>query len=894
MRKFRLTGEYSMKVKQLINLKDCKLLYNIEKLNLIDSSNKMLEKTISLRESIKTSLLDGEPEEVCINKLSQYIDTYPVDWFVSIIVWNSTKEKDFALYSRLVTYLYSLKLNILEINKNYNIKTSMECNGTSIDYLSGMIDLLVEHPDGSKEAIIFKNETPTYSYSARIASNKVINSLELICMQLAINEPLKTSIYYLKGKDDKGDVLQGYEYRKGKNIVSCNFEESSEELLLRLKELCSGSEPKNCSTCHKKNLCKVDTTIKYPNMSHQVDVTKVTETIQPKASKLTAAQKAVVEHVNGPLSVLAVPGSGKTHSLVERMVYLVKTKHIQPANILFVTFTNKACNEIKKRVANKLGIDENDPNFPNIYTFNGLGNEILKEHPELIGKVRLAGDIERLTILLKALELSPSIPGISYTYLYGKFGTLKTVDRWITYIENNGKEKFIDAYQSKCDVDAVLYVYNIYKKEYKKQGYISYDEQITLVNLLFEKHPTLVNQYSSMFQHIMVDETQDVNVDQMKLITFLGKHQNVLAVADDDQNIYSWRGGSSEFILNYDHYFPNAKRIFMEDNFRSNDKVLDAANHLISGTNDRLEKQLIAHKSEKYKPIYIGEASKERVKYYLEKLLQTQRPSDIAILARTNKKLIELAEYLQPQIKVSSPKDYLKDDAVFLLFLSLFTIYYEGLEDNPIVLLGRIHGFTFEDFDKKDQNLSIYQNYLDEELIYPIILSEPDSYRAYKESTTLSKQGEFFMKIFDSLKSIQYASDFEALLLDILSIWGEQVDEHPVISALLKVADEHRIGSLAEMHEYMKQLILFDDATRIEYGVRDEYVNLLTCHDSKGKEFKNVLIYGTEDFELSDPEQRRLLYVAMTRAENNLLIFEGISQKEKLWTELKDVLVSRQ
>lgn len=890
-----------IQLRELIKLRSCYNNYNIEKLSLVSSDKRFIFINSALEE-MKLILLDKESTEISLNRMQSYIDTnYSMDWFFNRVSYEQNKVKDTTKLIRLMRYILETNSTIMAINLPISISIpGKNLSGIYFDQISGRVDLLLKQ--GTQfEAIKIKRSEPKYSYRARKDITIVENSIELICMMLGLSckypaSNLKVSLYYLKNKNDKADNFLPFDDKKGNNIISTNFtsfispeDSENKELLSHLVSVLSMSENEDCQNCINKSLCKYIGKFRYPNIPTNVEVS------EKKEITYTKSQNEIIEHVDGPMNVIAVPGAGKTGSLVPRMKYLIDEKGINASNILFLTFTNKACEEIKTRVSKCMA-----PNaaLPHIYTFNSLGYHILRENTSLIGKIRLADETDRLAIISSALSIAPAISGVSYDGMFTNYGLIRRCDSWFKEIDKVGEDCFRVSH-TKLDVDGIIGAYRIYVERFKSAGYINYDEQIELCNELFRCHPKILSLYSKLYKYIMVDEFQDVDDNQVKFVYSLASaHRNIVVVGDDDQSIYAFRGGSNQHMLDFTKIFTRAKTVIMNDNFRSNDKILDASQSLISNNSNRFSKNFISHKSVNNPPIIVKNASKEKLLKYLDQISKKVKLGDVAIIARKNSTLVEIADYISPYYEVVSPKDYLIEDTVFLLLYDVMSLYYKNMKDDQAFYrISKLYGVSSY-LHKQDRRDYLYDNLVKGEYMYPILLNDTSTLNRYHNVSELEMSPFVSMgyKLFLSFKAIQYSVDITSAIDEIYSIWNPNIEnqDSPVLKLIKDDIEEKRLDSISELYKYMDYLLLFEDKTRVGYSVSDSAINLLTAHDSKGKEFPYVLIYGVEDFTDSCTapevveEERRLLFVAMTRAENNLIIFSLDGPENKFVTEIKD------
>lgn len=840
-------------------------------------------------ESLKNK--DNILRETAFQRVEEiFQNEYQRKWFNFQYQYEQALERDLIRVKRIIDYICNKEYTLIDTDVMFSFKLKAYFKNYQLHNVVGKVDFVFEK--GSDVIFVnIRSGANPYSYRARKLENMVENSMELIATGIGVwdkypGKNIRVESWYLKHKDDKAfSLMPVFEDKRGKNIASITVEDPK-QLWDRLYQVAAFPEVDStaCEKCIHYSVCKVSMKVR-ENLQPVEEMKKKTPAATPK---FTNSQRAVIDHMEGSMCVIAGPGAGKTFTLVNRLANMLK-KGIRPENILFVTFTKKAANEIKTRVKDLLGT-EDDNAIPNIFTFNALGYTILKENPMYLGKrIRLADKVDIYILIAEALEECPQIKNVSYDGIYSDYGLIKRLVQWFDEIYKIGKEEFHKKYFEKSDVEGILRVYDLYKKKFIEKGYINYDMQISLVNELFSKYPNLVKKYAQKYRYIMIDEFQDSSDDQaMMIYSIAKKHGNIVVVGDDDQSIYGWRGGSNKFMLNFGKDFPNSKIVLMNDNFRSTNTILESANILIENNGERYEKTLKSHKTTDYKPIYLKNCLPSSVTSLVAEILKKgYQPGDIAILARNHNRLQEVFDALDGHYKVSSPKEFLYEDTVFQAIYDVLTLYYSGMdEDEAFYRFLKLTGNINVRKHVKDE--SLYKNLVMLDQIIPIDKMDINclpSYEKYKGVSSLMAAG---YKLICCFKKIQYAKGLSALL-DILSILFD-FKEHKVIDYLLEIADERAFVTVREVYEYMGNMKLYRDNKSIEYDTRSDTINLLTSHSSKGKEFPVVIIYGTEEFK-SEEEETRLLYVSITRAKNTLFLMETICNECELLPKIEGSVV---
>lgn len=722
-------------------------------------------------------------------------------------------------------------------------------------------DLVLENEEGQARAIVFEVGASPYSSKAKKQENhpsRCIGINMLSAVGYAVAE-----VWYLKSKDEAKDNVPPFEVKKEKNIITATID--SNEAKAYLLSVIRNTECGDCKGCRHQSVCKI----------REVRVDKESVSGANRNPQFTAEQQKAVDHREGPMALIAVPGAGKTTVLVHRLIAMLRER-ISPKSVLFVTFTKKAAGEIRERIEALL---PEGAEIPEIYTFNALGYTLLKENPVLVGKrVKIAdeNDIKDMarTVLDEAAAEGVYLKNMSYAGAYLEFGIVSRLAKWFTEIAECGTEEFSERRGSKIpDLEGVLSLYERYEKLFARNGFITFDEQITLVNEIFRKYPEVAKKVAERFQYIMVDEYQDTSAAQAEMIYSIAKHhENIVVVGDDDQTIYSWRGGSNEYLLNFKEAFPNAEVVIMSDNFRSNDRILAAADSIIEVNQNRYEKNLRGHKAANFPPLLFQNATDEALRDVVVKLLRQYKPGDIAILARTNRRFDEVERILGGVVKMSTPKDYLIEDAVFEMVYDVLTLY-NNLKDD-VALYRCLSRLGVTEFPQKaSAQTPLYDAIRETEPHFSLERLDIKAMQGYEnvELTPMLTAGKVLLS---TLKRIQYFRSMEEVFHAVADLF-DVPRNHKVIENMIDTCDEHAFVRIADLYTYMHNMVLFKSTKRVGYGAAEDAVSLLTGHDSKGQEFPVVIIYGVEDFAGGTEEDNCLLYVAMTRAKNTLIMLEG-------------------
>ena len=588
---------------------------------------------------------------------------------------------------------------------------------------------------------------------------------------------------------------------------------------------------------------------------------------------LNDRQIEAVKYINGPLLVLAGAGSGKTKVLTTRIAYLIQNG-INPGNILAITFTNKAANEMKSRINKLMGMYSRSMQ---ISTFHSFGLRIIKENFEYLGydKNFIIFDSEdSLTVVKKIMkELNIDKDKFSPKAIRNKISSLKN-----DLIEPHDYKKYVSSDFDKI----VLDVYQKYDESLYKNNSLDFDDLLILPIKLFSKKKDILDKYQEEFKYILIDEYQDTNEAQYKLTKLLAsKYKNICCVGDVDQAIYGFRGANYKNILNFEKDYKNTKIINLEENYRSTKNILDAANSVIKNNKNRKEKNLfsnlgIGEKIEYYR----ASTGLDEVSFVVNKIRDlinnNVNLNDIVILYRTNAQSRIFEDGL---VKANIPYKIVgginfygrKEIKDLLAYLHLI----HNKNDN--VSLERIINIP-----KRGIGTKTIANLADKATLQNISM-----YDAISSGKELQ-----FKNIIEELtneKDKIPLTEFIDLVLDASGIKEEYQKEH-TLEADIRLENLEEFKSVAKAFEDETGLISLEDfllnislvSDNTEIKETNNAVNLMTIHAAKGLEFPYVFLVGMEeglfphsnclDNPLEIEEERRLCYVAITRCEKELFL----------------------
>ena len=608
-------------------------------------------------------------------------------------------------------------------------------------------------------------------------------------------------------------------------------------------------------------------------------------------------QKEAIEHTHGPLLIVAGAGSGKTRVLTYRYAHLVMSHSVNYSNILAITFTNKAANEMKERISKLLDLDI----YPKwISTFHSSCVKILRTHGHLIG-YKTNFTIYDQSDSSKLIRNCMRDNGVDL-----KQYSPRRFQASISGLKNMriSPGEAIESAESFFDVK-VAEIYTSYEKKLMLANSMDFDDLLIKTVDLLETSEEALNYWSSKFKYIMVDEYQDTNLVQYKLIELLSsKHKNLCVVGDSDQSIYAFRGADIRNIQEFEKDFQNAKIITLDKNYRSSQKILDIANAVISNNPRSQDKKLWTDNSEGL-DVNVVEFSSERdeakwITSEIKEILAKNKKTEIAIFYRTNNQSRIFEEELRRNsinykvvgnVRFYDRKE-IKDILSYLNFLVNpdDSVSFERVLNVPKRGIGESTLQKLRDFSN-NKNSSV-SNSLDN-------LEELD----FLSARVLNKLKEFKDLIID-LKSHAIKGPSEAIIKTLeLTGYKNQLIKDGTLESQMRIENlDELINSAFEfenlyeedvedpyvvLRDYLESLALFTNTDSIE---DEDKVLLMTLHNAKGLEFPYVFMTGMEenifpsqksenDFEIQ--EERRLCYVGMTRAEEKL--FLTYSQTRTLW-----------
>lgn len=586
---------------------------------------------------------------------------------------------------------------------------------------------------------------------------------------------------------------------------------------------------------------------------------------------LNKEQLNAVKHIDGPCLVVAGAGSGKTKVLTTRIAYLIE-QGIYSGNILAITFTNKAAKEMKERISK---IVEN--NYAFVGTFHSFGLRIIKDNYEELGLSKnftILDSDDVLSIIKKILKDNGyDIKEVSPSYIRSKISLIK--NEMLSDAEIS--RLFLTEYEQ-----IAAKVYYEYEKVLKKNNVVDFDDLLKLPVELFIKNPEILEKYQDKYQYILIDEYQDTNEVQYKLVKLLSrKYRNLFVVGDQNQAIYGFRQANYKNILNFEKDYPDAEVIVLNQNYRSTTTILNAANSVIKNNVERKEVNLFSE---------LGEGVK--IKY----LRSHDGLQEVNLVINEIKELLNIG--------------YKKEDiAIFYRTNAQSRVYEEGMIKNnfPYKVVGSFYFYKRKEIKDLISYLKLISNH-DDDISLKRVINEPKRGIGTKTIENLeikaNNENTSIYNIISSGKELEFKNIIESITnkskdLSLTEIIDLVLDKSGMKEALEKdgtLESELRIENLLEfrsitehyqdttgsvnLEDFLDEISLIADIT--EHKEDGDAITLMTLHSAKGLEFKVVFMVGMEEglmphmnsFEEENgiEEERRLCYVGITRAKERLYL----------------------
>ena len=592
---------------------------------------------------------------------------------------------------------------------------------------------------------------------------------------------------------------------------------------------------------------------------------------------LNDKQKEAVLYNDGPLLIIAGAGAGKTKTLTTKIAYLIEENYAMPYNILAITFTNKAAKELKDRLYTLIGSLAKEVQ---VSTFHSFGLKLLRENFQALGYERnfvIMDSDDSLTVVKKILKDMNCDP---------KSYNPRAIRNKISSCKNEMMTPQVYERYAISEYEKVVYqVYEKYEEKLRKNNSVDFDDLLLLPIKLFREHQDILERYQELYQYILIDEYQDTNEAQYILTKMISsKNRKITCVGDDSQSIYSFRGANYKNILNFEKDYKDAKTILLEENYRSTSNILDAANQVIRNNKQRKDKNLWTSRGagEKIK-YYRAFNEKDEAQYIIRKTKELVNKGveykDIAVLYRTNAQSRVIEE------------EMLKENIPYRVIGSFYFYSRKEIKD-LIAYLRLIHNskdnislLRVINTPKRGIGLKTIENLTE--------IADKKGISIY-EAISSGKELEF-KNIIEKLKLISEELTLTELIDKVLDASGMKADlesEKSLESEIrlenleefksITKSFEEREG-LVSLEDFLLEISLISDVE--EYKDDPNRISLMTVHSVKGLEFDHVFVVGMEEgifphmnslMENSDlEEERRLCYVAITRAKDDLYLINA-------------------
>lgn len=607
-------------------------------------------------------------------------------------------------------------------------------------------------------------------------------------------------------------------------------------------------------------------------------------------SDLNPAQSAAVTHIGGPLVVIAGAGSGKTRVLTRRIAFLIEAMGISPYEILAITFTNKAAAEMRSRLADLIG-----PVAEKMWvsTFHSACVRILRQHATALGfkssftiydqadSVRLIGYVGR-DLDLDAKRFPP-----------------KSLANYISQAKADliGPERYADAARNIFE-RKIAEVYAEYQRRLLASSAMDFDDLLNMTVMLFENFPEVLENYQRRFLHLLVDEYQDTNKVQNRLVALLGaESRNVFVVGDSDQSVYGFRGADMTNILEFESFFPDAGTVVLEQNYRSTQRILDAANAVIANNVSRVPKNLwTSSGSGELIRLYKAQTDREEAAFIASKIIELTSTahsfSDIAVFYRTNSQSRvveeEFVRRVIPYRVIGGTRFYDRKEVKDILA-------YLRVINNPQdeVSMRRILNVPKRGVgDASIAKVDLFANMVNTAFVDALDQAESAGVTG-KALSGIRELSGLLSEARDLVASGIEVKELVEFVLDRSGYMAELKAERS-IEAMGRVENLEELVRVGSEHEALPDLL--EDVALVsatDDDVPDSTVVLMTLHMAKGLEFPVVFLTGMEDGmfphsrSLVEPheleEERRLCYVGITRAREKLFLTLATSRGQ--WGE---------
>lgn len=852
-----------LKVSNILSKEVCKNLYSLSELNGYKGKN--YYNGIVLKELFTTNGFNFNKSDIedIITK------TIPSHLF------HTKKEEELnnsLLVDKLLRYLNyenSLLNKKAELNKAGQTILDFNGNDIQVDYHLILDNNYAE--SDSISVIKFKNKKANlkkggYSELTKISKNMELFLLQKAGEQLYPGKKVYGTIVFLSHPEDTATELSiKFESKANENIATYHFdEEECKTLEKRLSDLCLFNDKScsatTCNTCSFNNIC---------NYVHKDmrDYKIIPSKAKAGTVKFTEAQEEFINFEEGNCRVLAGAGSGKTTVIANRIVKMIQNG-VSEKEILLITYTTKGVQELKEKINYWLNVNKLPQNIEdfNIFTFNSFGYELIKKEYLALGFTDVPAVLDKITkieIIKELLDTVPQIKELNYLYpfmdLYNAKGAVIRVSSFFDEIKSNCL-LYPDEVMEYCSIQTeataitILNLYKEYSNRLKALNLIDFNDQIQLAYEILSDESNL-KKYS--YEHIVVDEFQDSDNEQINLLKLLDNYsykKSLVVVGDDAQSIFSFRGANQSNIVEFNKFFDNVIDISLEENFRSTNEICQLANE-INGINlSRVDKNLSSSIAGNQPSVLFKTKSNQDdvVCSIVEKISEGVQAHDICVISRSKKELLDIQKELT---KLDIPSiidvsELLIDNDKVKNIIS----YSKFLLDTKLDL----HFAEYLQVVKNDEFNSAFNT----SNLAKFVADEKDKFLAkFSLCKNNAEQINFFYQ------SIEDVAKFDN-----------------AVEKLIKICKDKGLSSLNELSYFLNNLITYKSDYFVEKpnGLFDAVI-LTTAHSSKGKEFENVYLL-VDKFSypkclnvetVNTPkteEERRLLFVGVTRAKSDLTI----------------------
>ncbi len=604
---------------------------------------------------------------------------------------------------------------------------------------------------------------------------------------------------------------------------------------------------------------------------------------------LNESQQLAVVSTEGYIRVIAGAGSGKTRALTNRYAFIVNELGVDPSNMLSVTFTNKAANEMKRRVK-KLVDGEQDTGF--ITTYHGFCVRVLREdiHRLFYPKNFIILDVEDQKILLREIfeDMNLKMNDKTFKRILDKIGMLKGNTHYVQQMILRGTMPDAD---DSGDLDSQI-IQRYLKKQKRVYG-LDFDDLLNFTFVLFEQYQEVLEKWQERLYYIQVDEFQDSSLKQFELVKMLAaQHGNLFVVGDPDQTIYEWRGADPKYMVEFDSYFKDAETIFLNRNYRSTPEILSLGNSLIQKNYFRVDKDMVTENPSGVKVVhYHGKDENEEAKWVVQQIKEIvsrdgSEWKNIAIMYRANylSRFIE-QELIRENINYTIfggfkffDRKEIKDALAHLRMIAVADdLSLSRIINVPKRQIGKKR-MQFLRAKAEEEGLSLYdtlKKYVDHERLLRT------GARSFIDAIETLKERQEELSVSELLQEAMQHTGYEAYMRED----GDQERLDNLTELLHSIVQyEQSLGEDIKLDEYLQMISLYTDDDRDN---QKDSVKLMTIHTAKGLEFPYVFVVGMTENVLPNvralrqrkeralEEERRLAYVAVTRAERELYLTES-------------------